>query len=164
MERWISIKRRTFYEFHDKYHKEMYSQRLTSMILLTAILFTSSYVAFVGGATNNNSAAISHTHHQSPRSVQQLTSTATSILYSPKSHPLKQSPSTGNAAAQITSSDIISQYTLPNDTGKLMYLHCCEFNSKFVGISGMKTFGILHRAPSTISKLSKTIEHFSKAL
>lgn len=60
-------------------------------------------------------------HRQSPRSAQQLSSTATSIsspnyLYSPKTHLLKSTAVTRSVSLPVTSSDILAQYTLPNGT------------------------------------------------
>lgn len=58
-------------------------------------------------------------HRQSPRSAQQLSSTATSIsspnyLYAPKSHSVKSSSVIRSASLPVTSSDVLAQYTLPN--------------------------------------------------
>lgn len=88
---------------------EPHRNRFNSILLLATILFTS----IVDGTTNKNVS-----HHQAARSTPQLSSTATSIsspnyLYSSKNHPLKPLQ-TANAVAQVTSSNILSQYTLQN--------------------------------------------------
>lgn len=121
----------------------MNGTRLTVLIhlsVLVALTFTSALdAADANYATkhsnlnkNDESKKLSHVHHRSIRAAQ-LSSTATSIsspnyLLSPKSLMLK--PSALTKAQQVTSSDILSQYTLQNGS-YFTHLTCDRKNSVF---------------------------------
>lgn len=107
------------------------SERRTS-VLLVILLITGMCIVSNDATTTKHSAstkakntptaavASADQHRQLPRSAQQLSSTATSIsspnyLYSPKSHLLKSTSVTGSVLP-VTSSDILAQYTLPNNS------------------------------------------------
>lgn len=93
------------------------------MIMLIACVCTTPTDATTTKHSNKKATAeVSiDNNRQSPRSAQQLSSTATSIsspnyLYSPKSHSIKSTSVTRSVSLPVTSSDILAQYTLPNGT------------------------------------------------
>lgn len=100
-------------------------RNLLIILLITGIWITSSDATTTKHSASTKaknaptaSVANADNHRQSPRSAQQLSSTATSIsspnyLYASKSHLLK-STSVTRSVLPVTSSDILAQYTLPN--------------------------------------------------
>lgn len=107
----------------------IFSRRRKTFALLTVLLITCMCIAPSNAITTKHSASTKAKkatdlsavdgRRQTPRSAQQLSSTATSIsspnyLYAPKNSLLKSTPVTRSVSLPVTSSDILAQYTLPN--------------------------------------------------